>query len=266
MITISNQEFNTIQKLIFNEVGIDIASSKKLLVQSRLLKRILFYKLTSYLEYIRLVGINPQERIEMINLITTNETYFFREMSHFDFIQKVVIPKHPSGKKFRVWSAAASVGAEAYSLAMLLADSISITAWEVVGTDINTEVISKARVGLYPVKWLSKIPIILKEKYFLMGKGRHEGQCLIDRGLIKNMRFTVGNLMEYNPNVGQFDVVFLRNVLIYFNDKTKENVVNNVLRNLHIGGYLIISLTENLNMTNNDSLESLGTSIYRRIK
>ncbi|MCF6173429.1 MAG: protein-glutamate O-methyltransferase CheR, partial [Campylobacteraceae bacterium] len=114
-IMISDNEFLTIQKLIFVEVGIDLQSSKKLLVQSRLLKRLLHYKLESYLEYIRLVQINSAERIEMINLITTNETYFFREINHFEYLQKVILPSHPFKKKFRFWSAAASVGAEAYS-------------------------------------------------------------------------------------------------------------------------------------------------------
>lgn len=264
-IVLKDSEFITVQKLIFREVGIDLQPSKKLLVQSRLLKRLLFYKFTSYLEYIRLVQIDSQERIEMINLITTNETYFFREIDHFEFLQKVIIPNHPFKTKFRFWSAAASVGAEAYSVAMLLDKTIARSDWEIVGTDINTEVIKKARVGLYPEKWSNKIPIELKKEYCLKGRGRHEGQFLIDRALVENIDFRVGNLMRYNSEIGMFDVVFLRNVLIYFDNDTKQLVVDNVLKNLRVGGYFVISQTENLNMLNIPSLKSVETSIYKKI-
>ena len=265
-IILHDNEFITVQKLIFQEVGIDLQPSKKLLVQSRLLKRLLFYKLDNYLEYIRLVQINSAERIEMINLITTNETYFFREIDHFEFLQKEIIPKHPFKKKFRFWSAAASVGAEAYSVAMLLDKTMARSDWEIVGTDINTDVIKKSRIGLYPEKWADKIPIELKKEYCLKGRGRHEGQFLIDRGLVENMDFRVGNLMKYNGEVGKFDVIFLRNVLIYFDDETKQLVVDNVLKNLHVGGYFVISLTENLNMLHLPQLKTVATSIYKKIK
>ena len=202
----------------------------------------------------------------MINLITTNETYFFREIDHFEYMQKVVIPEHPFKTKFRFWSAAASVGAEAYSIAMLLDKTMARSDWEIVGTDINTDVIKKARVGLYPEKWADKIPLELRKEYCLKGRGRHEGQFLIDRGLVENMHFSIGNLMKYNNEVGKFDVIWLRNVLIYFDDETKQMVVDNVLRNLKVGGYFFISLTENLNMLNISSLESVATSVYRKIK
>jgi len=265
-IILQDNEFITIQKLIFAEVGIDLQDSKKLLVQSRLLKRLLFYKLHSYLDYVRLVQINAQERIEMINLITTNETYFYREIDHFEYMQKEVLPKHPFKQKFRFWSAAASVGAEAYSIAMLLDKSMARSDWEIVGTDINTEVIKKARIGLYPETWADKIPVKLKKEYCLRGRGRHEGQFLMDRGLVENMRFEVGNLMKYNNSVGMFDVIWLRNVLIYFDDETKQLVVDNVLRNLKVGGYFFISLTENLNMIKTPNLKSVATSVYQKVK
>jgi len=265
-IILQENEFITVQKLIFQEVGIDLQSSKRLLVQSRLLKRLLFYKFDSYLEYIRLVQINAQERIEMINLITTNETYFFRELDHFEFLQKVIIPNHPFKQKFRFWSAAASVGAEAYSTAMLLDKTMAKSDWEVVGTDINTEVIKKARIGLYHEKWADKIQLELKKQYCLRGRGKHEGQFLMDRGLVENMDFRVGNLMKFNAEVGKFDVIFLRNVLIYFDDETKQMVVDYVLKNLHIGGYFVISQTENLNMIKVPSLEAVETSVYKKVR
>ncbi|MDQ7067010.1 MAG: protein-glutamate O-methyltransferase CheR [Sulfurimonas sp.] len=238
-INLKDSEFRTIQKIVFSEVGIDLQDSKKHLVQSRLLKRLLFYKFDSYVDYIRLIQIDAHERVEMINLISTNETYFFREIDHFEYLQKNILPKHPLKSKFRFWSAAASVGAEAYSVAMLLDQKVARSDWEVVGTDINTDVIKKARVGLYPEKWSDKIPLNLKKLYCLKGKGSHEGQFMIERSLLNNIDFKVGNLMQYNSEVGLFDVIWLRNVLIYFDDDTKQLVVDNVIKNLKLGGYFL---------------------------
>ena len=265
-IVLSDNEFIIVQKLIFNEVGIELQSTKKLLVQSRLLKRLLHYGFDSYLDYIRLIQINSEERVEMINLITTNETYFFREINHFEYLQKIIIPAHPFKQKLRFWSAASSVGAEAYSAAMILDSTMAKSDWEVVGSDINTEVIKKARVGLYPENWVNKIPIQLRQKYCLKGRGQHEGQFLIDRSIVQNIDFSTGNLLKQNLKVGMFDVIFLRNVLIYFDNETKQLVVDNVLRNLKVGGYFFISLTENLNMINIQDLEVVDTSVYKKIR
>jgi len=265
-IVLSDNEFIIVQKLIFNEVGIELQFSKKLLVQSRLLKRLLHYGFDSYLDYIRLIQINSEERVEMINLITTNETYFFREINHFEYLQKIIIPAHPFKQKLRFWSAASSVGAEAYSAAMILDSTMAKSDWEVVGSDINTEVIKKARVGLYPENWVNKIPIQLRQKYCLKGRGQHEGQFLIDRSIVQNIDFDTGNLLKPNLKVGMFDVIFLRNVLIYFDNETKQLVVDNVLRNLKVGGYFFISLTENLNMINTQDLEVVDTSVYKKIR
>ena len=261
---LGNNEFHIFQKIIFDEAGIDLNDKKKLLVQSRLIKRLLFYKLNSYADYLRLVQINPIERTEMVNLLTTNETYFFREIEHFEFLQKEIIPNHPYKQKFRVWSAASSVGAEAYSTAMLLDSAMARTDWEIYGTDINSEVIKKARIGLYPESWISKIPSALRTKYCLKGKGSNLGKFLIDRSLIPNMKFEKGNLLKPNATANKFDLIFLRNVLIYFDDDTKQKVVDNVISQLKPGGYFFISHTENLNMLNISKLEQVRTAMYRK--
>jgi len=263
-IILQNNEFVIFQKIIFKEAGITLSDKKKILVQSRLLKRVHFYKLNSFADYLRLIQINKPELNEMINLLTTNETYFFREIEHFEFLQKVVILEN-SHNKLRVWSAAASVGAEAYSAAMLIDSKIPKNRWEILGTDINSEVIKKARIGLYPEKWIDKIPKVLRSKYCLKGRGQHEGKFLIDRVLIPNITFQTANLLENNKNLGQFNLIFLRNVLIYFDIETKQKVVDNVINRLEIGGYFIISLTENLNMLNTPRLKQIQTSVYQRV-
>lgn len=261
---LEDAEFRTFQKIIFKEAGIDLNDTKKILVQSRLLKQLTKYGFETYTEYLRLVQINQLEKTEMVNLLTTNETYFFREIEHFEFLQKKILPHYQTKGKFRVWSAAASVGAEAYSTAMLLDSVLSKANWEIMGTDINTEVIKKARVGLYPESWVEKIPMDLRKMYCLKGKGENEGKFLIDRSLIPNMRFEQANLLELTNDLGYFDLIFLRNVLIYFDNATKQKVVDGVIEHLQPGGYFFISHTENLNMISIDKLEQVQTAIYRK--
>jgi len=258
VIELHDNEFKTFQKVIFEAVGITLNDSKKTLVQSRLNRRMVHYKLDSFTTYLRIIAVNSSEKMQMINLITTNETYFFREEAHFNFMKKIIASRND----IRIWSAASSVGAEAYSLAMLCNEAFSD--WKIYGSDINSEVIKKARMGLYPLSWIDKIPDNLKSKYCLKGKGNYEGQFLIDRELTKNMSFFENNLLKINTKIGQFDVIFLRNVLLYFNDETKQKVVENVVANLKTGGYLIISLTENLQSVQIPFLKQVATSIYQK--
>ncbi len=263
-ITLSSSDYVAFKSLVFKEIGIDLGDSKQSLVQTRLLKRVMHHQLRSYGEYLELVKKDSVERNEMMNLITTNETYFFREQAHFDFLSKE-LEVYAKSEKYRIWSAAASSGAEAYSISMLCDSFLPKTGWEIIGTDINSDVIKKARMGLYPEKWVEKIPSNLRKKYCLKGKGRHEGQFLVDRALAKNMHFSVNNLMLVNREIGVFNMIFLRNVLIYFDAATKKKVVENVMHNLKVGGYLIISLTESLQNIEIKNLKQLNSSIYQKI-
>jgi len=212
-ITLSSSEYVAFKSLVFKEIGIDLGDSKQSLVQTRILKRVMHHKLGSYGEYLELVKRDSVERNEMMNLITTNETYFFREQAHFDFLSKELMA-YTDKEKFRIWSAAASSGAEAYSLSMICDSHLAKSAWEIIGTDINSDVIKKARMGLYPEKWVEKIPENLRKKYCLKGKGRHEGQFLVDRSLAKNMKFSVNNLMLVNREIGTFNICALRCTIV----------------------------------------------------
>jgi len=261
---INQAEYQLFQKLIFDEIGITLDNNKITLVQSRLYSRLNHHKIKSFSSYLKIVKENHKEKIEMINLITTNETYFFREEKHFEFLYSI-IKQIKINQEFRVWSAASSVGAEAYSIAMVLDNYLARNQWEVVGTDINTEVIQKAKQGLYPESWIDKIPTKYKTKYCLKGRGRFEGEFIVDRSLIQNVHFTVNNLTRSNKTLGQFDMIFLRNVLLYFNQITKQQVLNNILDNLKIGGYFIISLTENLDGLDTRKLVKLKSSIYKKV-
>lgn len=261
---INQAEYQLFQKLIFDEIGITLDKNKITLVQSRLYTRLNHHKINSFSHYLKIVKTDHKEKIEMINLITTNETYFFREEKHFEFLYNI-IKQVKINQEFRVWSAASSVGAEAYSIAMVLDNYLTRNQWEVIGTDINTEVIQKAKQGLYPESWIDKIPTKYKTKYCLKGRGRFEGEFIIDRDLIKNVHFCTNNLTISNKTLEKFDIIFLRNVLLYFNQTTKQQVLNNILDNLKMGGYFIISLTENLDNLNIKNLQKHQSSIYQKI-
>lgn len=262
-IELSDHEFELFQKIVFNEIGINLGNSKKFLVKNRLIKRLIENNIESFRDYYRFIQINKNEKTQMLNLLTTNETYFFRETSHFEFLEKEIVPQFKN-KKIRTWSAASSVGAEAYSIAMLF-DYAGLD-YEIIGSDINTEVVKKATIGLYPLKWMDKIDIKYKKLYCLKGKGSHEGWFLVDRKLITQMRFLENNLLNPQNNLGMFDIVFLRNVLIYFDKETKKKIVHNVLKNLKVGGYLIISLTEHIHELEQYGIKKIHSSIFQKEK
>ena len=262
MIKITHEEYKKFTALIFEEIGITCGDNKETLLESRFYKRLLHYELNSFLEYYNLCLLNQSERVEMLNLITTNETYFFREQEHFEFLKEFLL-NYNSDKKLKIWSAASSVGAEAYSMAMLCDSILPANKWEVFGSDINSHVIKKARMHLYQLPWADKIPQRLRQKYCLKGKGRYEGMFLINRELAKNVKFQTNNLLAVNTAIGIFDIVFLRNVLIYFNDSIRQKVIDNILKNMRVGSLLIISQTENLNGIDTKSLEQVQSSIFR---
>jgi chemotaxis protein methyltransferase CheR len=165
----------------------------------------------------------------------------------------------------RVWSAAASLGAEAYSIAMVLDNALTNHGYEVVGTDINSEVLNVAKAGVYPLPWVDKIPNEYKKAYCLRGKNQFDKQFLVDPALRQNVSFSKANLLDSQLQLGNFDIIFLRNVLIYFNDEVKALVVENILHNVCEGGDLIISLTENLRSIANPKLKQVQSSIYQKV-
>jgi chemotaxis protein methyltransferase CheR len=260
-IEINDIEFQIIQKLLFKETGISLADTKMKMVQSRLDKRLRFHNINCYSSYLKIVQISNAEKTEFINELSTNETYFFRETKHFEFLENLA--KGSSG--LRVWSAAASMGAEAYSIAMVLDTLIPNGKWKIVGTDINTSTLEIARKGLYPLSWSEKIPSKYQKKYCLRGSNKTKDKMLIDMGEGRDISFFENNLLEENKDIGKFDVIFLRNVLLYFTEETKLKVINNILNNLEIGGYLIISLTEHFDDKKVKNIKYLHNAIYQKV-
>ena len=263
---ITEQEFALFQRLIYKIAGISLSDAKKVLLVGRLQKRLRHYQLETYSQYYRMLssGKNPEELQIMVDLLTTNETYFFREPKHFDFLRDEIIFKRRNPGNFRVWSAASSSGEEPYTLAMMLAEYVVNSAWEVVGSDISTQVLEKARRGHYPLSRHEGIPPKFMSKYCLKGVRAQEGTFLIVPELRQQVSFRQVNLtLTVDREMGLFEVIFLRNVMIYFDPETKAKVVHNLLPRLKSGGYLIIGHSETLNGIT-DRVEAVLPTIYRK--
>lgn len=263
---ISDKEFQNFKLWIFKNAGIHLADHKKALVMGRLSPRLRHYQLSSYGQYYDLLTgekSNPGETQIAIDLLTTNETYFFREPKHFDFLRDDILPVRERGRVFRVWSAAGSSGEEAYSIAMLLDSCMKNDPWEVVASDLSSRMLEKASTGLYPIARSEKIPKSLLHKYCLKGIEEQEGKFIINRYLRSRVKFRQINLVESIPDMGLFDVIFLRNVMIYFEKDTRDQVVKRLLPLLKVGGYFIVGHSESLNGIDVD-LKVIKPSIYKK--
>lgn len=262
---ITDQEFARFQRFIFEAAGISLANSKKALVAGRLAKRLHECGARNYAEYLQLLasGTAEAEVQRAVDLLTTNETYFFREERHFAFLRELAIAARAQKAGFRVWSAASSTGEEAYSIAMVLADCLGESPWEVVGSDISTRVLARARTGHYALERATKIPDSYLKRFCLRGVGEQEGTLLIARELRRRVKFTRVNLNEKLPSLGTFDVIFLRNVLIYFSPETKRDVIGRVVAPLKPDGHLFIGHSESLSGVT-DVVQAVAPAIYQK--
>ncbi|HEY4072888.1 MAG TPA: protein-glutamate O-methyltransferase CheR [Herbaspirillum sp.] len=268
--TITDTEFSRFQRFIYDAAGITLSPAKKAMVSGRLSKRLQANHLNSYTEYFALLksGKSATEVQTAIDLLTTNETYFFREPKHFDLLHKLAATAAATpgaGRQpFRVWSAASSTGEECYSIAMVLADCLGNSAWDVLGTDISARVLQRARTGHYPLERTEHIPPAYLKRFCLKGNDEQKGTLLIERQLRSRVSFSQVNLNSDLPQLGNFDVIFLRNVMIYFNADTKQKVVARVLAQLKPGGHFCIGHSESLNEIST-AVRQVAPSIYCKL-
>jgi chemotaxis protein methyltransferase CheR len=264
-IAISDKEFADIRGWIYRVAGINLTPEKKALVCGRLEKRLLQTGTSSYRDYFALAnqpGNEPELRTAL-DLLTTNETYFFREPKHFQFLREHVSGGDRPGRQWRIWSAASSSGEEAFSIAMTMADLLGVDRWEVIGSDLSTRVLQKAATGVYPLARMEEFPREYLKRYCLKGTGPEDGKFMIDTTLRQRVHFLQANLNSTLPDVGRFDIIFLRNVLIYFDAETKCRVIERVCAHLEAGGYFIVSHAESLHGLN-IALTQVKPSIYRK--
>lgn len=261
--TISDKEFRQFQNLIYEIAGISLSPAKKPLVSGRLMKRVRELQLANYGDYFKLLSSGQEaNEIQMaVDLLTTNETHFFREPKHFDFLHQQVLARQRKGEPFRVWSAACSSGQEPYSIAMVLADGLGEGPWNVLASDISIRVLERAKSGCFPLEQAGEIPKQHLNKFCLKGVGSQEGTFLIDRSLRGRVNFMQINLNVTLPKLEIFDMVFLRNVMIYFDKDTKRQVVLRIMTYLKPGGHLLIGHSESLGGIV-DELKQLKPSVY----
>ncbi len=261
---ITAEEFALFQRFIYDLAGIALTPQKKQLVATRLYKRLVHHGLHSYRRYFDLVNSKGQEREKqlLVDLLTTNETYFFREPFHFDFLTEQVLPAL-RGRPARLWSAACSSGEEVYTLAMVCAEGLGQGDWEVFGSDISQRMLETARAGVYPMDRARAIPQEYLSRYCLKGVRAQAGKLLIDRALRERVRFAPVNLTEPLREHTLYDVIFLRNVLIYFDNETKKEVVERLAGVLRPGGYFFVSHVESLHGVT-EVLRMVRPSIFRR--
>ena len=263
-ISITDKEFSQFRKLIYDIAGISMTDAKKPLVAGRLAKRIKHYGFSSYSDYFQLLTTAGEGEVRIaVDLLTTNETYFFREPKHFDLLRNLILPPLKGRQTVKIWSGACSSGEEPYSIAMLLDDFLGEQPWELLASDISTRMLEKARNGHYTMNRMDNIPKQYLSKYCLKGVGDQQGTFLLNSALRNRIEFRYINLNEKLPNLDIFDVIFLRNVLIYFDVETKRKVVENLMVFLKPGGYFLVSHSESLSGIVN-GLQAVAPSVYKK--
>ncbi len=245
---ISDRDFERISQFIYKNAGIALTPAKKTLVAGRLFRRLEVVGAATYGEYMDCVlrGAADGEMQVAIDLLTTNETYFWREARHFELAERLARER----RGFTVWSAASSTGEEVYTLVMVL-DSVRAGAasfdWQVSGSDISMRVLKSAQRGLYPLDRATQLPPALLKKYCRKGTGPQAGYLLVDRALRERVSFSQINLVQTLPPTPLFDMIFLRNVMIYFDAATKAAAVARLIERLKPGGTFCVGLAETLN-------------------
>jgi chemotaxis protein methyltransferase CheR len=261
---LSGKAFSAVTELFFRVSGIRLGAGKEALVAGRL-QRLAHEAgendLERYVDHLISGGAPAAEMEKVIDRLTTNETYFFREPPHFQDLAQLAA-EMPTDRELRVWSAASSSGEEAYSAAMILADVRGDAPWQVIGTDLSATMVESAKRALFTLERARMVRPEYLERYCLKGRGEYEGSLLISRPIRQRVSFQQANLMQPLPdNLPMFDVIFLRNVLIYFDNPSKVQIIQRVLTKLRPEGVLYTGHAESLN-TLSLPLRTLGTAIH----
>ena len=267
---LSDSEFQRIVSYVKSNYGI-VLDQKRVLIEGRLENYLIKHDYKSYHEYMNLVESNPRgkEAANLINVLTTNHTYFMRETEHFEFLREYVLPQLRNTewrtKDICTWCAAASSGEEAYTLAMILKDYFRMVEgeWDTVllATDISTRVLEFAYRGKYLREQIEPLPQAWKKCYF---KRISEEEYMVSDELKKEVLFRQFNLMDPLPFRKKFHIVFLRNVMIYFDEQTKMKLINRIYEQMEVGGYLFIGITESIDRSKT-KFRYVRPSVYQKI-
>lgn len=265
---LSEADFLRFRRFMLDISGVDLGPTKQAMVEARLAKHVSDLGLPTFSAYWDMICIpeNERERQFVINALSTNETYFFREPEHFAWLSEYACQQKPTARQpFRVWSAASSSGEEAYTCAIVLADALGENGdFEVLATDINTQMLTDARRGIYARNRTIQTPPYLVQRYFLWGRDEYQGMLKVAPEIARHVHFRNLNLTNCSQApIGLFHVIFLRNVMIYFNAVTKQQVLQQVCSKLHDDGILLLSHSESL-FSVDSNLVAIRPSFYRK--
>lgn len=272
---LGDAEFEALRRLIYELTGISLNDSKRSLVESRLARRLRATGQPSYgdyCEWVRSGAAGDEESRELINCVTTNKTDFFREPHHFKFLRERVFPelearaRNGGPRRVRLWSAACSSGEEPYTLAITAQEYFAGKGWDIkiLATDIDTEVLARAKAGVYPAERVDSMPVETLRRHFLRGKGQWEGHYKVRPELSALVEFRRLNFMESDWGVqGSFDAIVCRNVVIYFDRRTQEALFRRFHALLGPDAYMIIGHSESLHFLP-ELYEALPNTVYRR--
>ncbi len=267
---LTDRQFRTISRMIRSLCGIHLKDGKEALVRARLMKRLRALRLSSFDEYLALIENDPDGREIgfMVDVLTTNKTNFFRESDHFHFFRDTVIPEllHKRRMRLRFWVAACSSGEEAFSLAILLRETMSnIDSLDVriLATDISTRMIEKARRAVFVTDALREVPPNLRVKYFDRIAGSDPKAYRVSDVIRKMVQFSWLNLIGEWPMKGPFQVIFCRNVMIYFDRETQQTLINRLWHLLEDGGYLFVGHSEGLSAVSHN-YRYIRPAVYRK--
>ncbi|MEE4196755.1 MAG: protein-glutamate O-methyltransferase [Bacteroidales bacterium] len=271
----TSDDFDRLSKFIYQQSGIKMPPVKQVMLQSRLQKRLRELKITSFKEYADFVFSEEgqkKEIIHMLDVVSTNKTDFYREPVHFDFLTENILPEHIAthriNSKFKVWSAGCSSGEEPYTIAITLNEfkrNHSSFDYSILGTDISTQILQKAVMAVFKEERILNIPLEIKRKYFLRSKNRIQKTVRVIKELRDKVEYRRLNFMDESYTITDvYDVIFCRNVLIYFNRDKQEQVINKLCTKLKPGGYLFIGHSESI-LGMDVPLQQIKPTIFKRI-
>ncbi len=261
------EHFEHLRRISVSHTGIQVPDIKQEMFYARLSKRLRQLKLVDFDQYIAHLEAHwDEEKTPFINALTTNLTSFFRENHHFTFLARTVVPElvRRGQRGIKVWSAGCSTGEEPYSIAMTLAEACAPQhlKWELLATDLDTDVLARAARGVYGMDRVEDLPEALKKRFLLRGKGERAGQVRVVDELRRGIQFRQLNLIKPFDLGERFDVVFCRNVVIYFDRDTKIRLVEQFARHLQPASWLIMGHSESLHGISN-AFQSLGNTTYQ---
>ncbi|HTR38585.1 MAG TPA: protein-glutamate O-methyltransferase CheR [Bryobacteraceae bacterium] len=263
---LTTKQFYKIQTLVYEKCGIDLKNGKEELVKARLGKELRKRNLSSFDGYIQEVENDRtgESLIQLINALSTNFTHFFREPKHFEILRKQVAPLWNRQKRADLWCAAAATGEEPYSILLSLLEELGSSASiRLLASDISTQALATAQSGIYQEERMSEIPLAMRSKYFLRGVKNGEVLYRVKPEVRQLLELRRINLIEPISHSRQFQTIFCRNVMIYFDKPTQEKVVRQLSEWLEPGGYLFVGHAESLNGVRH-SLQYVAPAVYRK--